>query len=286
MSVPQLKHPLSVPVKAGLDTLNRLGLRAETSQLDNVDDFRAFSEVLISAHAPTTIGEERINIASLEDDVRDLSISVLKDYLDRCSSYPNIKQMNMHFALKRSNANRQTDGHIGDYGRQIQAINIIAGHAEKHGIEIVLENLSSFWSINGISDETQEYEVDWSSKHEAFGMQPEEWIQICLDVNRENVRLCLDSSHACTYAHRFPESEREDRITTFLSRPDLITHVHWSDNYLYDTRGRQDSHLLVGKGTLPIEFHRSIKQLNATILLEHFRSFEELQEELVYISNL
>ena len=72
----------------------------------------------------------------------------------------------------------------------------------------------------------------------------------------------------------------------FLEKPDLIRHVHWSDNYLYDQRGRNDSHLSVGKGTLPTEMHRRIKRLDATILLEHFYTFEELAEELEYIDSL
>tara|TARA_B100000745_G_C19977182_1_gene330912 strand:- start:288 stop:518 length:231 start_codon:yes stop_codon:yes gene_type:complete len=75
-------------------------------------------------------------------------------------------------------------------------------------------------------------------------------------------------------------------VSSFLKEPELITHVHWSDNYLYDVRGRDDSHLSVGKGTLPVEFHRTIKNLDATILLEHFYSLEELEEELDFIDRL
>jgi hypothetical protein len=72
----------------------------------------------------------------------------------------------------------------------------------------------------------------------------------------------------------------------FLAKPHLIRHVHWSDNYLYDTRGRNDSHASVGQGSLPIEMHRAIKGLDATLLLEHFYSIEELEEELEYIDRL
>ena len=117
-------------------------------------------------------------------------------------------------------------------------------------------------------------------------MAPEEWIQMCLDADHENVRLCLDSSHVCTYSHKFPESERENKVLKFLSRPDLIDHVHWSDNYLYDNRGRSDSHLPVGKGSLPIELHKAIKKLDATLLLEHFYTIEDLEQELDWISSL
>jgi hypothetical protein len=44
--------------------------------------------------------------------------------------------------------------------------------------------------------------------------------------------------------------------------------------------------MCIGKGTLPFEFHRKIKRLDATLLLEHFYTIEELEEELVYIDRL
>ncbi len=73
---------------------------------------------------------------------------------------------------------------------------------------------------------------------------------------------------------------------SFLSIPELIKHVHWNDNYLYEARGRNDSHALLGKGTLPLEMHKAIKSLEATILLEHFYSIEELEKELEFIASL
>jgi hypothetical protein len=56
----------------------------------------------------------------------------------------------------------------------------------------------------------------------------------------------------------------------------------------YDAFGTvgNDSHANVGQGSLPIEMHRAIKGLDATLLLEHFYSIEELEEELEYIDRL
>jgi len=282
----RVKYPLAVPIKAGLDIIERYKLRAESSLRDDIEDFPEYSSVLYSAHAPTTIGNERLNIAAIDDGFRDLSLSIFKDYLDKCSLFPNVRQFNMHFALKRWITETQVRGQVGDYERHIESVRILAEYAAKYDIEIVLENINSYWELNGISPATSLHEVNWQKKNEAFGMHPEEWIQICMDVDRENVRLCLDTSHVCTYAHRFPGKDRESTIDSFLIRPDLISHVHWSDNYLYDVRGRDDSHLLVGKGTLPIKFHRSIKYLDATILLEHFYTEIELEEELRFIDGL
>ena len=286
MLVPQLKYPLAIPAKAGLDVLQKFGLRAETSLIENVDEFTEYESVLFSAHAPTKLGEEVLNIAATDDEFRELSIAVFKDYLDRCGAFSNISQMNMHFGVKRWISDTQHRGQVGEYERHIEAVRIIGEYAAKYHIELVLENLNSYWVANCISDDTPGHEVDWADKNEAFGMHPEEWIQMCLDVNHGNVRLCLDTSHICTYAQRFPEDEREERIATFLSQPGLISHVHWSDNYLFDIKGRLDSHLSVGRGTIPTEFHRSIKNLEATILLEHFYTSDELLEELEFIETL
>ncbi|MDP6381496.1 MAG: aldehyde ferredoxin oxidoreductase C-terminal domain-containing protein, partial [Phycisphaerae bacterium] len=55
--------------------------------------------------------------------------------------------------------------------------------------------------------------------------------------------------------------------------------------YLFDARGRTDSHELLGKGSLPVELHRAIKCLDATLLLEHFHTIEEL-EEVAWLNDL
>ena len=130
-------------------------------------------------------------------------------------------------------------------------------------------------------------QVDWTDANVWFGVSPEEWVQICEDVDRMNVGLCLDSSHACTYAHTVADPERRaETLMAFVGRPELVRHVHWSGSWLYDSRGRADRHGLIGKGTLPVEFHRAIKGLDATLLIENFYTIEDLEEELEYIARL
>ena len=75
-------------------------------------------------------------------------------------------------------------------------------------------------------------------------------------------------------------------MLAFLNRPELIRHVHWNDNYLYDDRGQNDSHAGLNRGTLPTEMHRKIKYLDATLLMEHFHGVDVLREELAFIDNL
>ena len=176
-------------------------------------------------------------------------------------------------------------GQKGDYELQIEAIKQIANFAGDHDIEITLENTNLNW--DGIPDQVSGEAVNWSQRNRYFGESPEEWIQMSEDVNMPNVSLCLDSGHAATYAQIFSgHDKRTETMMCFLSRPELIGHVHWNDQFLYDLRGRPDYHGLIGTASLPIEFHRKIKSLDATLLLEHFYSIEELEKELIFIDNL
>ncbi len=275
---------MASPFKTGLATLKRLGLKAEASMVDDIETADEFSEVMISAHAPATVGEQRLNIAATDEPFRRLSIDTIVAYVKAASRYPHVRQVNIHFAPKRYVADSQPHGQEGDYDLLIDGVREIAAFADTRGIEIVMENINAYWTDLG--DDVQAEDVDWSDRNVYFGMAPEEWAQTCEDVDRPNVGLCLDSSHTCTYGHTFPEEQREERILAFLAKPHLIRHVHWNDNYLYDMRGRTDSHAMVGKGTLPEELHRGIKYLDATLLLEHFYSVEGLEEELAYIDSL
>ena len=275
---------MASPFKTGLATLKRLGLKAEASMVDEIETADEFSEVMISAHAPATIGEQRINIAATDEPFRRRSIDTIVAYVEAASRYPDVRQVNIHFAPRRYVVETQPYGQEGDYDLLIDGVREIAAFAATRGIEIVMENNNAYWAELG--DDVRAEDVDWSDRNGYFGQAPEEWAQTCEDVDRPNVGLCLDSSHTCTYAHTFPEEQREGRIMAFLAKPHLIRHVHWNDNYLYDTRGRTDSHALIGKGSLPIEMHRQIKHLDATLLLEHFYSTEELEEELEFINSL
>ena len=284
------RHPLVATVDA-FDHIERLGLNgnAGTTLTNEVEAMNAFSQVLVSGHAPSSLqvgSNIRGNVASTDDEFRDMSIRTILDYVDVAQRYPHLKLVNMHFAPKRWVDETLDQYQTGTYDRLIDGVRQIAAFAERRGIQIVLENNCAYFELNGIADDVPAEKMDWADKNEYFGVSPEEWTQVCEDVDRPNVGLCLDTSHACTYAHIFPEDRRTERMLAFLAKPHLIRHVHWSDNYLYDTRGRNDSHVSVGKGSLPTELHRGIKGLDAVILLEHFYTIEELEQELEYVTAL
>ncbi len=280
----ELKHQLGVTASAGVETLNRFGLNTEASMAEDIDEMAEYSDILVSAHAPAIVGDMRLNIAATDESFRKKSIEEIVDYIGRAAEYPNVKQINMHFAPKRWNGLSQSEGCEGTYDLLIDGIRQVAAFCDSRDIELVLENNNSYWTDDII--DTSHDQVDWSGRNEYFGMSPEEWQQVAVDVDRHNVGLCLDSSHVVTYAHRFPEEQREERVLAFLSRPELIRHVHWNDNYLYDGRGRVDSHAPLNRGTLPTEMHRRIKYLDAKLLMEHFYDADVLEEELAFIDSL
>ena len=282
------KKPISLQAKAGERLIKKYNFGSESSLSDaeDLDSLKNLKDLLTSAHAPQDFGGLRLNIASKENDYRDFSISTIKIFIDALSYFPNIRKMNMHFPPKRWFKVTQTKGRVGEYSIMIDSIINIASHAAEHDIVLVLENLNSYWWDNGLPDGIDFEDIDWETRDEAFGMSPEEWIKICEDVACDNVKLCLDSSHVCTYAHRFPPEQREERVMSFFNKSQLIDHVHWSDNYLYDLRGRKDSHLLVGDGSLPLKFHQNIKNLDASLLLEHYYGESGLIKELDFIKKL
>ncbi len=280
------KHPLAAPMVAGIDTLRRLGLNTEAKEHLSRHAIGDFWDVTTSGHAPNGPGGEmRWNVAAIDDEFRNESIAFFIDYVARAKHLPNIKKVVMHCSPKRWSHEEQARGDVGEYDRLIEGIRQIAAFAEQHGIEIVLENDVLKWT--GIPDEVTADQVDWESRNQIFGVSPEEWIQICIDVDQPNVGLCLDGSHVSTHVQLFDGAERRrEVIMAYLARPDLIRHVHWNDNYVFDVRGRTGTHVLIGKGTLPVEFHRRIKGLGATILLEHYETIEDLEEELEFIKGL
>lgn len=279
------KHTVSAPMRAGIDNLKRLGLKTEFRPHSPAKELIPFAEFAISGHAPYTKGDMRLNYAATDDEFREMSINEMMSYIDMVRRFPSARQINMHFAPKQWLEETQTGGRFGDYNLMIDSIRKFADYSARWGIEIVLENNNAYFV--DVPDDASADGIDWSKQNSSFGASPEEWIQICEDVSRPNAFLCLDSSHTCTYAHTFADPDRRKEVVlAFLSRPELIKHVHWNDNYLYEARGRNDSHALLDKGTLPLEMHKIIKGLDATILLEHFYSIEELEDELEFIASL
>ena len=271
-------------MSAGLGLLDRLSLVTEAAAHLTPDEYAPFSAIMVSGHGPYLEGGVRWNIAATDDEYRTRSLEAMRAFIQMSPRFPRLKQVNLHFPARQWRDEAQPHGHRGTYDRMIDGFRELAAVAAVQGIELVLENGNAHWS--GVPEDFPTEQVDWSDRNQVFGSAPDQWIGICKDIDRDNVGLCLDSSHIVTHSHTVPEEQRGDEVMKFLSEPDMIRHVHWNDNYLYDSRGRTDQHALLGKGTLPEEVHKRIKRLDATLHIEHFYGVEELEAELQYIDSL
>ena len=118
-----IKHPLSAPVRSGLETLESLGLLAESSMKDDIRVLDDYAGVLISAHAPATAPDGlRLNIAATDSDFREMSIGMITAYIDEARRYPNVRQVNIHFAPRQWIDEAQTRGQEGDRDLLIDAV--------------------------------------------------------------------------------------------------------------------------------------------------------------------
>ncbi|MCX7591358.1 MAG: sugar phosphate isomerase/epimerase [Kiritimatiellae bacterium] len=273
--------------EAGPETLGKL--TAEQARLT------------MTAHAPFDFPDGsarrgRLNVAAPDEDWRTDSLDCLQAYIRRAATVPTVRKVVLHTAprywsvegiLPESPAGFRRSK-VGDYELMIDSFRILAALAQSLKIEIVVENNRAYYET--VPSGVPFSQVDPATVPEYFGTSPEEWLAIWRDVGRENLRLCLDSSHATTYCHRFESvSERWVALWNFLQEPLAIAHVHWSDNDPAGLSGRQDQHLPVGSAGLGVEYHRAIKNLSrtgVTHLLEHPFNAGGFAAELAYIYGL
>ena len=113
---------------------------------DDINNMGGFSDILVSAHAPAVIRDLRLNIGSTDADFRATSVQVIIDYVSRAAGYPNVRQINLHFAPKRWHDDVQTVGRDGEYDLFIHGVREIAGFCERYDLELVLENNNAYWT--------------------------------------------------------------------------------------------------------------------------------------------
>jgi len=275
---------LSIVWKAGCEVVDRFGLTIEAPTVLNPDVIDPIADVVLTAHAPYSDSLGRFSIGDVNDAVREDAIGKITNYIEEAvQRFPKLQKVNMHCSPKRWAS--ETRPLAGDYERLIDAVRQLSDVAAKHNIELMLENNRAYWE--DVSDDLSPDQVDRETQNDYFGVAPEEWRQIQKDVDRSNVFLCLDPSHACTYAQVFVENEKREAVMmAYLDAGDALQHFHWNGNDLLSPVGRKDSHMCIGTDTLPVAFHRRIKNWRATLLLEHFYSVEELDTELAYIQQL
>lgn len=273
-----------LPCRAGREVLTRYGFSAEAGTTLDDPAHTGVEDLVISAHVPYSCPDGRLSIADIDDQLRETSIRAITTYLEGAHErFPNLRQINMHCSPKRWAS--ETRPLEGSYDRLIDAIQRIGDRAAKSDVRVVVENNRAYWEE--VPDETPADQVDRDAQNDYFGIEPEEWIGIQRDVDRPNVFLCLDTSHACTHAQTVVDpNERAEVMFRYLEAGDALTHFHWNGNDLATSAGRQDKHFSLHEDTLPASLHARIKAWAGTHLLEHWYGEEALEKELAFIDQL
>lgn len=246
-----------------------LGVEAHIGRSERLEDWERFVPFVRGVHLPYS----HLNLASLDDSLRQESIETLKNAVDIGCAYA-VDKMVMHTVGIESWPQKWGDAVVGSYERMIDGIRQLADHAAKKKITLCIENSAMH-----------------APGRRIYGVSAQEWYQIYLDVAKPNVLLTLDTSHAATAAAFLykdgTDEERFGYLYEFLKHPEAIGRVHWSDSLLTDAQAyMKDLHLLVGSGDLPRAFHQRIKALDAQKLFEHTQTEEELAEELFFVQGL
>ena len=239
-----------------------LFVEAHIGRYDTLPDWEQYIPFVRGVHLPY----KGLNLAALDDALRLSSIEAVKDAIDRGEQY-GVDRMVMH-TMGIESRNGET---LGTYERMIEGIRALADYAQPKGITLCVENQAQHIPHRVI-----------------YGVRAEEWIRICEDVDRSNVMLTLDTSHAACAAALLPR--KEDRFAymyEFLRCPERIGRVHWSDSKLGKCEAFYcDMHLVPGDGDLPVEFHRAIKNLDAVKTLEQKCPEEDVRRALSFIDGL
>ena len=208
-----------------------------------------------------------INLAAHDEAVRRQSINDIKYGIEAGIKF-NIKTMILHpcgvFSQKRED--------VGSYGPMIDSLRELADFMNDRGVTLSLENQV----------------LRHPDMRIIAGCSSDEWFQLYKDVNRKNVNLTLDTSHAASAsAHEDTLEKRHEKLWKFMEHPELIGHFHWSDARLItDDCQYADIHLVPGQGDLPREFHKAIWEHPASKLFEQKCTAEELKAGLQFAYGL
>ena len=254
-----LTRPVHTP---GFLTQYTIGIEYFVTRHESLPNWEQYIPFVHGIHLPYA----GLNLAALDDSVRQQSIDTVKAAIDVGVRFP-VDRMVMH-----SMGIRSKDGAVlGTYERMIDGIAQLADYAASRDIILCIENQALH--VPGL---------------ERFGTTAESWLQIPGDVNRSNVLLTLDSSHAATAAAVLETAEeRFAYLYRFLERPELIGRVHWSDSRLGTNEAfMKDMHLVPGEGDLPRDFHQKIKALPVLKTLEQTRPEADMIRGLEFIESL
>lgn len=240
-----------------------LGVETHITRDDIKEGYEKYIPFVHGVHLPY----KDINLAAYDPEERRAGVEHIKKCVETGCCYP-VDRMVMHPCGVLSFQGVP----CGTYEPLIDSLREIADFMAQKGLILCLEN--------------QLYKpID---VRVVVGCHSEEWFQLYRDINRPNVKLTFDSSHAASCAAEEDSDEKRLKaLWHYLEHPDYIGRFHWSDSRI--TGGESlfnDMHLVPGQGDLPREFHQAIWNHPARKLLEQRCPFELVVEGLKFIGTL
>ena len=240
-----------------------LGVETHITRDDVLDGYEKYLPFVHGVHLPY----KNVNFAAIDETVRQQGLAFVKSAADKAVKYP-VDRVVMHPCGIMSSNGETT----GCYGKLVDSLREIADYLANKKLMMCLEN--------------QLYKP--AELREVFACRSEEWFQLCFDIDRPNVKLTFDSSHAASCAAEEPTDEKRlAALWKYLEHPDLIARFHWSDSRISGGESLfRDMHLVPGQGDLPREFHQAILRHPALKLLEQRCTSAEVAAGLEFINSL
>jgi sugar phosphate isomerase/epimerase len=240
-----------------------LGVETHITRDDIKEGYEKYIPFVHGVHLPY----KDVNLAAFDPEERRAGVEHIKKCVETGSRYP-VDRMVMHPCGTLSFQGVE----CGTYAPVVDCLREIADFMAQKGLILCLEN--------------QLYKpID---VRVVVGCHSEEWFQLYHDINRPNVKLTFDSSHAASCAAEEEDDEKRLKaLWRYLEHPDYIGRFHWSDSRI--TGGESlfnDMHLVPGQGDLPREFHQAIKALDCVKTLEQRVSDEEHIFSFEFIDSL
>ena len=242
---------------------HNLGLEAHLTHDDKAPDFEEHKKFLTSCHLPFG----GINYGAIDDEHRNNSLAITKAAMEQAAALGISKVVLHPLGIWEENG-----VHVGEYDLFIASMRELVPTAERLKLHVCVENMVLRAPTTNVR----------------YGCTVEEWWGILDILDSPAFSLTLDTSHAASNAtHGETPEERVKMLWHYLDRPELISHVHWSDAMMMDgTTKYQDMHLVPGKGDIPRDFHKAVLKLNATVVMEQKCSDEECADGLAFAASL
>jgi sugar phosphate isomerase/epimerase len=294
MSKPERKEIL-IPGEAGPVLMERYGLFCEfrgrwgdAASADCADRIRA-------ARAPSSVelkGRARlVNVASPNAQYRAYSLGVIEEFIRGVVHAPECRLIVLPSAPRfwdEDAGQACSIREVGQYGCLIESLKRLSIVAREAGVSLAVENHWAPWTEIA-DDQDFHHDVHHGKTREFFASAPKEWAGIPEDVAEPELGLCLDTSHAVTYAHRFPLEAREGMLGLYLTLAGgRLWHVIWSDNRLASKEGRRSLRLHLGKGDIPRRIHGRLWETPSakTYAFPHWDHEGELADDLRFVERL